>query len=87
MMKKEKNEQRGAVFCDSDGYLYAKGSNVCWDGRSGKKIYKRFHSNAEAEAYVRSMIEKYEPKEKKPYKSPEEMYEKHKKSHRLKKPK
>ena len=85
-MKKEKNEQRELVLCDSDGYLYIKGSNVYWDGRSGKKP-KHFHSNAEAEAYVRSMIGKYEPKEKKPYKSPEEMYEKHKKSHRLKKPK
>ena len=70
---------------DSDGSLYVEGSKIIRDTRGHCTVYKRFPSAAEAEAYMRSIMDKEKPK-----KSPEEYRKtdgKHKKSHRLKYPK
>ena len=72
----------GLYILDSHGDLYVEGSMIIKETRGHREVYKRFSSEAEAEAYMRSLIDKGKPKH-----TPEEyqqMNGKHKKSHRLK---
>jgi viroplasmin and RNaseH domain-containing protein len=72
----------GLYILDSDGDLYVEGSMIIKETRGHREVYKRFQSKAEAEAYMRSLIDKGKPKY-----TPEEYREmngKHRKSHRLK---
>lgn len=75
----------GLYIFGGDHDLYVEGSNIMIDNRGHRTIYKRFHSEVEATAYMQSMIDKGKPK-----KTPEEYRQtnsKHRKSHRLKRPK
>ncbi|MBR5723201.1 MAG: hypothetical protein IKX57_06180 [Oscillospiraceae bacterium] len=75
----------GSYLMDSDGVFYVKGPRIIHDDRGHHKIFKRFQSEAEAEAYMEHMISQaYPPK---PSGDLRQMNGKHRKSHRLKRPK
>lgn len=71
----------GLYILDSDGTLYVEGKRIIHDNRGHREIYKRFSSEAEAEAYMRRLIDKWEPKKEW---NPDNAGGKHKKSHRPK---
>ncbi len=66
----------GLHFMDSDGIFYVEDKSVIHDDRGHKKILKHFSSEAEAETYLRSLIDKWE--------SSAMANGKHKKTHRPK---
>ena len=71
----------GLYIMDSDGVLFVEGKRIIHDNRGHCEIYKRFSSEAEAEAYMRRLIDKWDP----PVESkPKKVDGKHKKSHRPK---
>lgn len=72
----------GLYILDSDGTFYVEGRMIIHDNRGHREVFKRFPSEAEAEAYMRNLTDKGKPKH-----TPEEyrqMNGKHRKSHRLK---
>ena len=75
----------GMYIRDSDGAFYVEKCRIIHDDRGHRKIFKRFHTQAEAEAFMLNMIEKGQP-EKTPD-ADRRMNGKHRKSHRLKRPK
>ena len=66
----------GLHFMDSDGVFFVEDKSVIHDDRGHRKLLKSFSSEAEAEAYLRRLIEKWESSIK--------ADGKHKKSHRSK---
>ena len=70
---------------ESDGAFYIEKCRIIHDDRGHRKIYKRFHSEAEAEAYMEHMMNQVSPP--KPSGDLRPMNGKHRKSHRLKRPK
>ena len=70
---------------DSDGFYFVRNGRVYHDNRGHISIWKRFHSDAEAEAFLLRMEREAQPRIER--KTDAEMNEKHKKSHRLKRPK
>ena len=82
-MPKEKGSEM--FIRDSDGFYFVRKGRVYHDNRGHVSIWKRFHSDAEAEAFLLRMIRYEQPGCRR--KPAAEMNEKHKKSHRLKRPK
>lgn len=66
----------GLYMFGGDHDLYVEGSNIMIDNRGHRTVYKRFHSEAEAEAYMRRLIGKEKCDTNR------QMNEKHRKSHR-----
>lgn len=66
----------GLRFTDSDGIFYVEGKSVIHDDRGHKKVLKHFSSEADAEAYLQGLIDKW--------KSAVKTDGKHQKSHRTK---
>ena len=66
----------GLHFMDSDGVFFVEGNSVIHDDRGHRDLLKHCSSEAEAEAYLRGVIEKWE--------SAAKTNVKHQKSHRPK---
>lgn len=76
-----RRDYMGLYIMDSDGDFFVEGKRIIHDNRGHREIYKRFSSEAEAEAYMRRLIDKWAP----PVESkPKKVDGKHKKSHRPK---
>ncbi|MBR3446757.1 MAG: hypothetical protein IKH27_03000 [Oscillospiraceae bacterium] len=82
MPKKKSSEM---FIRDSDGFYFVRNGRVYHDNRGHLSIWKRFQSDAEAEAFLLRMVQDGQSSCKR--KPDAEMNEKHKKSHRLKRPK
>lgn len=63
-------------FMDSDGVFFVEGKSVIHDNRGHREVLKHLSSEAEAEAYLRGLIDKWE--------SAVKPNGKHQKSHRPK---
>ena len=88
--KWEQSENHGAapigmIISDSDGYFFIKHGRLYHDNRGKIRIYKRFQSDADAEAFLCRMMNMETPK--KTRKADAQMNEAHKKAHRPGKPK
>ncbi len=73
------------IIDDSDGCFYVRDGIVYHNSRGRKSEYKRLLCDAEAEAFLLRMAGIEPPKKER--KTDAVMNEKHKKSHRLKRPK
>ncbi len=82
-MPKEKGSEM--FIRDSDGFYFVRNGRVYHDNRGHLSIWKRFQSDVEAEAFLLRMVQDGQSSCKR--KPDAEMNEKHKKSHRLKRPK
>lgn len=80
-MPKEKGSEM--FIRDSDGFYFVRNGRVYHDNRGHLSIWKRFQSDAEA--FLLRMVQDGQSSCKR--KPDAEMNEKHKKSHRLKRPK
>ena len=74
------------IINDGDGCFYVRDGIVYHNSRGQKSEYKRFQSDAEAEAFLLRMAG-IEPQPRKARTTDAVTNEKHKKSHRLKRPK
>ena len=73
------------IIDDGDGCFYVRDGIVYHNSRGQKSEYKRFQSDAEAEAFLLRMAGIEQPRKER--KTDAVTNEKHKKSHRLKRPK
>ena len=73
------------IINDGDGCFYVRDGIVYHNSRGQKSEYKRFQSDAEAEAFLLRMAGIEPPRKER--KTDAVTNEKHKKSHRLKRPK